>query len=352
MSESDVANSLLVSLSSSSQTSRNYWVNPKNGVNYLVAIQTPQYQVNSLNALQNTPVDSSSQTSPQLLSNLLKSTVRSTSPLVINDYNVQPAFDVQAAAQNRDLGGVSDDVQKIVGHIAKSGKLPPASRIAVHGQADSMNTAFGELTFGIIFALALVYFVLVVNFQSWLDPLIIITALPGAFSGILWMLFASHTTFSVPSLIGTIMCIGVATSNAILLLTFANDQRLKKSATAQGAALAAGYTRLRLVIMTALAMILGMIPISLSSGDQNAPLGRAVIGGLLVATVTTLFFVSVMYSLLRRQPLKPVRKEDAELLFHEDEPERRLAENQASEGLDEKDAASVVPAGESSSLAL
>src|SRR5262249_36803050 len=162
---SDVANSLLVSLSSSSQTSPNYWVNPKNGVNYLVAVQTPQYQLDSLNALQNTPVDSSSQTSPQLLSNLLKSTVRSTSPLVIDDYNVQPAFDVQAAAQDRDLGGVSDDVQKIVGEIAKSGKLPPASRIVVRGQADSMNTAFGELTLGILFALALVYFLLVVNFQ-------------------------------------------------------------------------------------------------------------------------------------------------------------------------------------------
>jgi multidrug efflux pump subunit AcrB len=335
MSESDVANSLLVSLSSSSQTSPNYWVNPKNGVNYLVAVQTPQYQLDSLNALQNTPVDSSSQTSPQLLSNLLKSTVRSTSPLVIDDYNVQPAFDVQAAAQDRDLGGVSDDVQKIVGEIAKSGKLPPASRIVVRGQADSMNAAFGELTLGILFALALVYFLLVVNFQSWLDPLIIITALPGAFSGILWMLFASHTTVSVPSLIGTIMCIGVATSNAILLLTFANDQRRTKSATAREAALAAGYTRLRPVLMTALAMILGMIPTSLDINNQNAPLGRAVIGGLLIATATTLFFVPVMYSLLRRRPLKTVDQEDAELLFREDEPERILAEHQAHRGLEQ-----------------
>ena len=349
LSESDVSNSLLVSLSSSAQTSPNFWVNPKNGVNYTVAIQTPQYQVNSLNALQNTPVNSSSQTSPQLLSNLLRSTVRSTSPLVINDYNVQPAFDGQATAQDRDLGGVSDDVQKIVGQIAKSGKLPPPSRIVIHGQADSMNTAFGELTFGILFALALVYFLLVVNFQSWLDPLIIITALPGAFSGILWMLFASHTTFSVPSLIGIIMCIGVATSNAILLLTFANDQRRTKSDTAREAALAAGYTRVRPVLMTALAMILRMIPTSLDTSNQNAPLGRAVIGGLLIATATTLFFVPVMYSLLRRKPLKTVGKEDAQLLFREDEPERILAENQAGEGFQQLDAERVVPVGVSSS---
>jgi multidrug efflux pump subunit AcrB len=193
-----------------------------------------------------------------------------------------------------------------------------------------MNSAFSSLGMGIVFAVLLVYFLMVVNFQSWLDPLIIIMALPGAFSGILWMLFSTHTTFSVPSLMGTIMSIGVATSNSILLITFANDLRLEHK-SALDAALEAGATRLRPVLMTALAMILGMIPMSLGlgeGGEQNAPLGRAVIGGLLVATVTTLFFVPVMYSLLRRKELQPVSEEDAELLFAEDEPERQLARSQ------------------------
>jgi multidrug efflux pump subunit AcrB len=197
----------------------------------------------------------------------------------------------------------------------------------VRGQVESMNTAFTRLGVGIVFAVMLVYFLMVVNFQSWLDPLIIIMALPGAFSGILWMLFATHTTFSVPSLMGTIMCIGVATSNSILLITFANDQRLAQM-NAYDAALDAGATRLRPVLMTALAMILGMIPMSLGlgeGGEQNAPLGRAVIGGLLFATVTTLFFVPVIYSMFRRKDLVPVSEEDAGLLFEEDEPERQLA---------------------------
>ena len=191
-----------------------------------------------------------------------------------------------------------------------------------------MNTAFAKLGLGIVFAVALVYFLMVVNFQSWLDPFIIIAGLPGAFSGILWMLFATHTTFNVPSLMGTIMCIGVATSNSILLLTFANDQRLEASASAHDAALAAGTTRLRPVLMTALAMILGMIPMSLGlgeGGEQNAPLGRAVIGGLLLATATTLFFVPVLYSIFRRKDIEPVSAEDAELLFQKDEPEYQLA---------------------------
>ena len=352
----DVANSLLISLSSSGQTARNYWVNPTNGVNYLVAVQTPQYQVDSLNQLNNTPIIVPGQSQPQLLSNL-STFKRDFDSLVINHYNIQPTFDVYADAQDRDLGGVSDDISKIVQQYLPTlpwwkeampfkpflsdhvpgmkdffklppSKVPKATTIEVRGQVQSMNTAFEKLGIGIVFAVMLVYFLMVVNFQSWLDPLIIIMALPGAFSGILWMLFATHTTFSVPSLMGTIMCIGVATSNSILLITFANDQRLDEGASALDAALAAGTTRLRPVLMTALAMILGMIPMSLGlgeGGEQNAPLGRAVIGGLLFATATTLFFVPVMYSIFRKKEIEAVSEEDAKLLFEENEPEYQMA---------------------------
>lgn len=348
---SDAANSLLISLSSSGQTARNYWVNPVNGVNYLVAVQTPQHQIASLNDLNNTPITVAGLTQPQLLGNLA-TTARDTAPIVINHYNIQPTFDVYANVQDRDLGGLSDDISRIVDEYQPKlawwqtavnalpwlhdtykppkSKLPKATQIEVRGQVESMNTAFAKLGMGIVFAVLLVYFLMVVNFQSWLDPLIIISALPGAFAGILWMLFATDTTFSVPSLMGAIMCIGVATSNSILLITFANDQRLEEGKSAHDAALAAGVTRLRPVLMTALAMILGMIPMSLSlgeGGEQNAPLGRAVIGGLLVATVTTLFFVPIIYSILRRKDLEPMSDEDAELLFAEDEPERQRAQN-------------------------
>ena len=352
----DVANSLLISLSSSGQTARNYWVNPQNGVNYLVAVQTPQYHVDSLNALTNTPIIAPGQTQSQLLSNL-STFKRDINPVVINHYNIQPTFDVYANVQDRDLGGLSGDINKIIDEYAPKQpwykeiipfkdliskyvpgakdafklpppKLPKATTLEMRGQVQSMNTAFSRLGVGIVFAVALVYFLMVVNFQSWLDPLIIIMALPGAFSGILWTLFATHTTFSVPSLMGTIMCIGVATSNSILLITFANDQRQDEGANAHDAALAAGTTRLRPVLMTALAMILGMIPMSLGlgeGGEQNAPLGRAVIGGLLFATATTLFFVPVIYSIFRRKELVPVSAEDAELLFEKDEPEYKMA---------------------------
>ena len=355
-SANDVANSLLISLSSSGQTARNYWVNPANGVNYLVAVQTPQYQVDSLNTLNNTPIAVPGPTQPQLLSNL-STFKRDVSPLVINHYNVQPTYDVYANVQDRDLGGLSGGINKIIDEYSPAlpwykemipfkgpisqyvpgakdlfklppPKLPKATTLEMRGQVQSMNTAFSRLGIGIVFAVALVYFLMVVNFQSWLDPLIIIMALPGAFSGILWTLFATHTTFSVPSLMGTIMCIGVATSNSILLITFANDTRQDDGATAHDAALAAGTTRLRPVLMTALAMILGMIPMSLGlgeGGEQNAPLGRAVIGGLLFATATTLFFVPVIYSIFRRKELVPIPAEDADLLFEKDEPEYKMA---------------------------
>jgi len=329
LSENDVANSVLFSLSSSAQVARNYWVNPQNGVQYLVAVQTPQYQVDSLNALNDTPVVAPPSVQPQLLANLA-TIVRDTAPVIISHYNIQRTFDVYADVQDRDLGGVADGVQKIVDQVKSQPDFPKATSIVIRGQAQSMNSAFTTLGMGIAFAVLLVYFLMAVNFQSWIDPLIIISALPGAFAGILWMLFATHTTFNVPSLMGAIMCIGVATSNSILLITFANDQRLKEGKDATEAALAAGATRMRPILMTALAMILGMIPMSLALGEgseQNAPLARAVIGGLLVATVTTLFFVPVVYSMLRRKRLKPFSAEDASFLFDQDEPERVLAES-------------------------
>ena len=328
LSENDVANSVLFSLSSSAQLARNYWVNPQNGVQYLVAVQTPQYQVDSLNALNDTPVVAPPSAQPQLLANLA-TIVRDTAPVVISHYNIQRTFDVYADVQDRDLGGAAAGVQRIVNEVKSQPDFPKATSIIIRGQAQSMNSAFTTLGMGIVFAVLLVYFLMAVNFQSWIDPLVIISALPGAFAGILWMLFATHTTFNVPSLMGAIMCIGVATSNSILMITFANDQRLKEGKDATEAALAAGATRLRPILMTALAMVLGMIPMSLAlgeGGEQNAPLARAVIGGLLVATVTTLFFVPVVYSLLRRKPLKPFSAEDASLLFDQDEPEWILAE--------------------------
>jgi multidrug efflux pump subunit AcrB len=247
---------------------------------------------------------------PQLLSNLVD-VRRSTSAANINHYNVQPVFDVFANVQGRDLAAVSVDVQKAMDAVQKD--LPRGSSTVLRGQVETMNSSFFGLATGLVFAVLLVYFLMVVNFQSWLDPFIILTALPGALAGILWMLYVTQTTISVPALMGSIMCIGVATSNSILLITFANDQR-HEGHDALSAALSAGTTRLRPVLMTALAMIIGMLPMSLGlgeGGEQNAPLGRAVIGGLMVATCYTLFFVPVMYSLLRRKPPKPEQTDDS-----------------------------------------
>jgi multidrug efflux pump subunit AcrB len=236
---------------------------------------------------------------------------RTTSAANINHYNVQPVFDVFANVQGRDLAAVSVDVQKAMNAVQKD--LPRGSSTVLRGQVETMNSSFFGLATGLVFAVLLVYFLMVVNFQSWLDPFIILTALPGALAGILWMLYVTQTTISVPALMGSIMCIGVATSNSILLITFANDQR-HEGHDALSAALSAGTTRLRPVLMTALAMIIGMLPMSLGlgeGGEQNAPLGRAVIGGLMVATCYTLFFVPVMYSLLRRKPPKPEQVDDS-----------------------------------------
>ncbi|MEH2035191.1 efflux RND transporter permease subunit [Nostoc sp.] len=307
LTQRDVANNLLTSLSSSGQTSPNFWLDPIKGVSYLIAVQVPQYKLNSLEKIQNTPVANGSNSS-QLLSNLAV-VQRGKAPAVVNHYNVQPVFNIYANVQGRDLGGVASDIYKIVGQFQQ--KLPRGTSIIVKGQVETMNSSFLGLEVGLIFAIGLVYCLIVVNFQSWIDPFIIMMALPNALAGIVWILFVTNTTFSVPSLMGAIMSIGVATANSILLVTFANEQRLIGE-KAVSAALAAGYTRLRPVLMTAGAMIMGMLPMSLGlgeGGEQNAPLGRAVIGGLLAATVATLIFVPVIYSILRRKEPQNLEEE-------------------------------------------
>ncbi len=299
LTEQEVASDLLVSLASSGQVAPGWWVDPKRGVQYLVAVQTPQYQIDSMDALNTTPI-SRGASSPEMLSNMAAIS-RTTGPTNITHYNVARTFDVQANVDGTDLGTLAAGVENAIKKTKP--EMPRGTTATVKGQVQSMESSFTGLSYGLIFAIALVYMLMVVNFQSWLDPLVILMALPGALSGIAWMLFLSHTTVNVPSLMGSIMCVGVATANSILVVTFANDQR-KHGFDASKAALAAGMTRLRPVIMTALAMIIGMLPMSIGfgeGGEQNAPLGRAVIGGLLVATMSTLFFVPVMYSLLRRK---------------------------------------------------
>jgi multidrug efflux pump subunit AcrB len=278
-------------------------VNPVNRVNYRVAVQTPPYRIDSVDALTNTPIVKPGQ-QPQLLSNL-SDLRRSTTPQNVSHYDIQTVYAVNANVQGRDLGAVVADVQKAVD--AAQSDLPRGSTIMIRGQAQSMASSFSGLAYGLAFAVLLVYLLMVVNFQSWIDPFVILTALPGAAAGILWALYLTQTTLSVPALMGAIMCVGVATSNSILMVTFANDRR-KEGVDALTAALDAGSTRLRPVVMTATAMIIGMLPMSLGLGDggeQNAPLGRAVIGGLLAATCFTLVFVPVAYSLLRRRPPEP-----------------------------------------------
>ncbi|HWY74276.1 MAG TPA: efflux RND transporter permease subunit, partial [Verrucomicrobiae bacterium] len=294
----DVASSMLVALSGSFQTTPSFYLNPANGVTYQVASQVPQYRLDSLQALTAIPVTGSSGAAPQLLGNLATIS-RGAEQAVVNHYDVQPVIDVYGDVQGRDLGSVAKGFEKIVGEAEK--KLPRGSSIKVRGQVETMRSSFLGLGFGLLFAIALVYLLIVVNFQSWTDPFIIITALPGALCGIVWMLFLTRTTLNVPSLMGAVMSIGVATANSILVVTFARE-RLAETGNALTAALDAGYIRLRPVIMTALAMIIGMVPMSLGlgeGGEQNAPLGRAVIGGLLFATVATLFFVPVIFCMIR-----------------------------------------------------
>jgi multidrug efflux pump subunit AcrB len=316
LTQRDVATSMLISLSGSQQTAPNQWLNPENGVNYQVSVQTPPYKMDSIDTIQRTPITSSTTNATQLLGNLA-SVKRNIATTIVNHYNVQPVYDILADVDRRDLGSVAKEIQKIVNEQAKH--LPRGSFLQIQGQVQTMRTSFTRLTLGMLFAVIFVYLLMTVNFQSWTDPFIILTALPGVFVGILWMLFMTRTTFSVPSLMGAIMSIGVATANSILMVTFANDERMEGKNEID-AALSAGYTRLRPVFMTALAMIIGMLPMALAlgeGGEQNAPLGRAVIGGLVVATASTLIIVPVIYSLLRKKP--PIdydKKIDDE--FHEE----------------------------------
>ncbi|HEY6385489.1 MAG TPA: efflux RND transporter permease subunit [Candidatus Acidoferrum sp.] len=300
LTQQNVANSLLLTLSSSFQTSPSFWVNPRSGFEYNVAVQVPQYKVDSIQTLENIPISSSATTTPQMLSNLARLSVN-VEPALITHYNNQPMIDVYASVEGRDLGGVDTDIQKVLKDFEK--KLPRGTQLERRGQVAAMSSSFAGLAAGVAVAIVLVYMLIVVNFQSWMDPFIIITALPGAMAGIFWMLLVTHTTLSVPSLTGMIMSIGVATSNSILMVSFARE-RLREGLTSAQAALEAGYVRMRPVLMTALAMIIGMLPMSLGlgeGGEQNAPLGRAVIGGLILATFATLFFVPCVFSLVHRR---------------------------------------------------
>ncbi len=301
----DVADNLLVSLSGTLQTAPTFWLDPSNGVSYALVTQTPQYQLQSLDDLRNVPITGSSNRQQQLLGGLA-TFHRTVTPGVVSHYNVQSLVDIYASVQGRDLGGVGSDIDKILKDTKKD--VPKGSEATARGQMETMQTSFSALYLGILFAIGLVYLLIVVNFQSWLDPFIIITALPAALAGIVWMLFATHTTLSVPALTGAIMSIGVATANSILMVSFARE-RMDEGDNPIEAAAAAGFARLRPVLMTALAMIIGMLPMSLGlgeGGEQNAPLGRAVIGGLLFATTATLFFVPVVFALSHgRRAAKP-----------------------------------------------
>jgi multidrug efflux pump subunit AcrB len=354
LTQRDVTSSMLISLSGNNNVAPSFWLNPANGINYNVGVQTSQYRIDSLDQLLRTPVTAASSNvtettagsmagtagapsigsspsasslaygnpgaltggSAQLLANLVD-VGRGYGPVIINHYNVAPVFDVYANVDRRDLGSVGAEIDKII--EKERTNLPRGTTLTMRGEYDTMRTSFFRLGLGIIFAVLLVYLLMAVNFQSWLDPFIILTALPGAMAGILWMLFVTRTTLSVPSLVGSIMSIGVATANSILLVTFANDER-EHIPGAREAMLSAGYARIRPVLMTAAAMIQGMLPMALAlgeGGEQNAPLGRAVIGGLIGATVTTLFVVPIIYSYMRQNP--PANQE------------QRLREEEASE---------------------
>ena len=296
----DVANNLLVALSGSFQTAPTFWLNPKNGVSYNIATQTPQYQTDTLQGLGNLPITSSSGTPPQILDSLASIRPGQESGTV-SHYNVQSVVDIYGSVEGRDLGGVATEIKRALAETHKD--LPRGTRVILRGQVQTMTASFIGLIGGLFFSIVLVYLLIVVNFQSWMDPFIIISALPAALAGIVWFLFLTHTTLSVPALTGSIMCMGVATANSILVVSFAKEQ-MEAQAGAVEAALAAGFTRFRPVLMTALAMIIGMVPMALGlgeGGEQNAPLGRAVIGGLLLATLSTLFFVPTFFSLLHRK---------------------------------------------------
>ncbi len=297
--QQDIANNLLISLNGSFQTTPAYWLNPKNGVSYNLVVQTPQYRVQTLSDLKDTPIHGTHAQEPEILADVA-SIQRTQEMGVVSHYNVQRVVDIYGSARNRDLGAVGRDLERIVN--ANRSKLPTGSRIIIRGQLETMRASYVSLLGGLVFSIVLVYLLMVVNFQSWLDPFIIITALPAALGGIVLFLFLTHTTLSVPALMGAIMCMGVATANSILVVTFAKE-RLVETGSPVTAALEAGVTRFRPVLMTALAMVIGMVPMALGlgeGGEQNAPLGRAVIGGLICATAATLFFVPGVFSLLHQ----------------------------------------------------
>src|SRR6202030_1610077 len=293
-----VTDSMVVNLASSSQVAPSYWLNEKNGVTYPIALQTPQYQIDTLPALQNLPINAAG--GPTTVLGGIADIRRTQSDAVVSQYDIVPMVEIYATTQGRDLGAVSSDIRQIMAQNDKD--KPRGSIVALVGQTATMNSAYSGLLFGLLGAIVLVYLLIVINFQSWTDPFVIITALPAAIAGIIWMLFATHTTLSVPALTGAIMCMGVATANSVLVISFARE-KLTEIGDATQAALEAGFVRLRPVLMTALAMVIGMLPIALGlgeGGEQNAPLGRAVIGGLVFATVSTLVFVPVMFSIIYR----------------------------------------------------
>ncbi|MFZ0808975.1 MAG: efflux RND transporter permease subunit, partial [Bradyrhizobium sp.] len=300
LTERDVVNSLTVNLSGSGQVAPTYYLNPDNGVNYSVVMQTPQYQIDSISALETLPITSNVPTQAPILGGVA-SIKRTTSSAMVSQYDIQPMVQIFATPQGRDLGGIATEINKVIANTAKD--VPKGSTVALSGQVQTMNSSFSGLLFGLLGAIVLVYFLIVVNFQSWSDPFVIITALPAALAGIVWILFTTHTTMSVPALTGAIMCMGVATANSVLVISFARE-RYDELGDPVAAAIEAGFVRIRPVLMTALAMIIGMLPMSLGLGDggeANAPLGRAVIGGLMFSTVATLMFVPVVFSMLHKK---------------------------------------------------
>jgi len=303
LTERDVATSMLLGLSGSSQVQPMYWLNPRNGVQYLMNVRVPQPAMSSLAAVEAIPLNAGRPGAGdvQLLANLA-TMKRTTGPPIVNHYNVMPVIDVLAGVSGRDLGGVLHDIEPLVAQARKA--LPRGSSIVMRGQAETMRSSYAGLGVGLLVAAILVYLLLVVNFQSWLDPFVIITALPGALAGVAWALFLTYTPLSVPALMGAIMSLGVATANAVLVVTFARDN-LRRGMDPLAAARDAGTGRLRPVLMTALAMMIGMLPFALGfgeGGEQNAPLGRAVIGGLAIATLATLFLVPVVFRMVHRHP--------------------------------------------------
>jgi multidrug efflux pump subunit AcrB len=300
LSERDVTNSLVVNLAGSAQISPTYYLNPDNGVSYSIVMQTPQYQIDSLSALETLPITAGTTAAPPILGGIAKIS-RSTSSAVVSQYDIQPMVQIYATPQGRDLGAVAAEVQTAIADTAK--EVPKGSSVVLLGQVQTMNSAFSGLLFGLLAAVVLIYLLIVVNFQSWSDPFVIITALPAALAGIVWMLFTTQTTLSVPALTGAIMCMGVATANSVLVISFARE-RYEELGDPVAAAIEAGFVRFRPVLMTALAMIIGMAPMALGlgeGGEQNAPLGRAVVGGLIFATTATLMFVPVVFSMVHKK---------------------------------------------------